>query len=122
MSEIDEAIVRAACCLAAVDAEVSDEEIHVLKRLAQGTDIDTFLGEAMRSPAFLAKQLECVVDDPNGAMEVLLAVAAADGMISDGEMLLIKQFADRFQINPEGLRRLRRAAQHAAGEEGNESE
>jgi tellurite resistance protein len=112
-----ETIVRAACCIAAADGDVTSEEEAALCKLAGGVDCKDLLKKALTSPAFLEEALECVAEDPEEAMKTLLVVAAADGMLSDGERLLINHFAARFQVNEEVLRRLRRGA-----EEGNRTE
>jgi tellurite resistance protein len=112
-----EAILHAACCIAAADGEITSAEEAVLSKLAGGVDCGVLLKEALMSPAFLHDALACVVDDPEAAMKTLLAVAAADGTLADGERLLIDHFAASFSVDDEVLRRLRRAA-----EEGNRTE
>lgn len=116
MNSSSEALLRAACCIAASDGEVNEHETAALHRLAKNIDLAPMLAEASTSPAFLEAQLQCVVDDPEAAMESLLAIAAADGTLSDAELLLIEQFALRLRIDEEQFRRLRRHAEHAAEE------
>ena len=117
MEQVD--VLRAACCVAAADGEVTVAEANVIERIAKkagvgGASREAMLEMALTSPKFLESQFRFLMRDSERAMKVLLIVAAADGVIAESERLLVTEFANRLEIDEERFRVLLRAAEQAA--------
>ena len=125
MEQVD--VLRAACCVAAADGEVTDAEANVIERIAKkagvgGASREAMLEMALTSPKFLESQFRFLMRDSERAMKVLLLVAAADGVIAESEKLLATEFANRLEIDEERFRLLIRAAEQAADRAQDEGE
>ena len=125
MEQVD--VLRAACCVAAADGEVTDAEANVIERIAKkagvgGASREAMLEMALTSPKFLESQFRFLMRDSERAMKVLLLVAAADGVIAESERLLATEFANRLEIDEERFRLLIRAAEQAADRAQDEGE
>lgn len=116
MEQVD--VLRAACCVAAADGEVTDAEAEVIERIAKKAGVgvasrEAMLEMALTSPKFLESQFRFLMRDSDRAMKVLLIVASADGVINESEKLLVTEFANRLEINEERFRTLLRAAEQS---------
>ena len=125
MEQVD--VLRAACCVAAADGEVTDAEANVIERIAKkagvgGASREAMLEMALTSPKFLESQFRFLMRDSERAMKVLLLVAAADGVIAESERLLATEFANRLEIDEERFRLLLRSAEQAADRKQGEGE
>ena len=125
MEQVD--VLRAACCVAAADGEVTDAEAKVIERIAKKAGVgkasrEAMLEMALTSPKFLESQFRFLMRDSERAMKVLLIVAAADGVIAESERLLATEFANRLEIDEERFRELIRAAEQAADRAQDEGE
>ena len=113
------AVLRAACCIAAADGEISPGERGALEKLAMKAGVgrasrEAMIEQALTSPDFLKSQFQVLVKDPERAIKVLLIVASIDGSIGEAEQLLIRTFGDRLSIDEGRLALLMRAGEEAA--------
>jgi len=96
-------VLRAACCVAGADGEISDAERNLLDRLAKETGVGFASMEAMVSRActdqnFCNEQFRVLKADPKEAMAILLEVAMADGSIDDREADILKVLAEKLGV------------------------
>ena len=113
------AILRAACCIAAADGEITPAEQDVLVKLAEKAGVgkasrEAMIEQALTSPEFLKSQFQVLVKDPDRAIRVLLIVASVDGALGEPEMMLVQTFAERLSMDKDRLERLFRAGEDAA--------
>ncbi|MCH2162257.1 MAG: TerB family tellurite resistance protein [Phycisphaerales bacterium] len=113
------AVLRAACCIAAADGEITADERQLLENLAEKAGVgrasrEAMIDQALTSPAFLESQFRVLVKDPERAIKVLLIVASVDGSIGESESHLVETFSRRLSIEPEQVERLLRAGEEAA--------
>ena len=120
-------ILRAACCIAAADGEISDAERGFIERLAVKAGVGRASREAMieqglTSPKFIESQFRFLLSNADRAIKVLMIVASADGAIGEAEETLVRNFAARLSIDEGRLEQLLRAGQDAADQhvDGNE--
>ena len=112
-------ILRAACCIAAADGEISDAERGFIARLATKAGVGRASREAMieqglTSPKFVESQFRFLLSNADRAIKVLMIVASADGAIGEAEEALVRNFAARLSIDEGRLEQLLRAGQDAA--------
>ena len=112
-------ILRAACCIAAADGEISDAERGFIERLATKAGVGRASREAMieqglTSPKFVESQFRFLLSNADRAIKVLMIVASADGAIGEAEEALVRNFAARLSIDEGRLEQLLRAGQDAA--------
>ena len=113
------AVLRAACCIAAADGEITPGERSALEKLARKAGVGTASREAMieqalTSPDFLKSQFQVLVKDPDRAIKVLVIVASLDGAIGEAEQMLISTFAERLSVDRDRLDQFMRAGEDAA--------
>ena len=120
-------ILRAACCIAAADGEISDAERGFIERLATKAGVGRASREAMieqglTSPRFIESQFRFLLSNADRAIKVLMIVASADGAIGEAEESLVRNFAARLSIDEGRLEQLLRSGQDAADQrvDGNE--
>ena len=111
-------VLRAACCIAAADGEVSKAEVELIHRLARTTGVgkasrEAMIDQALNNPAFLESQFRFLMHDPDRAMKILLFIAAADGEMDKEEEVVLRDFAQRIHLDETRLQQLlKRAADH----------
>ena len=99
------ALLRAACCVAGIDKEISPPEEAVIRRLASESGVGKASLEAMMERAttdqeFYKEQFRAFKSDPQRTMAGLLEVAMADGEISDEEISVLGELANRLEVPP----------------------
>ena len=108
-------VLRAACCIAAADGEVSSSEMKLIHRLAHSTGVgkasrEAMVEQALNNPDFLESQFRFLMHDPDRAMKILLFVAAADGEVGKEEEALVRDFAKRIHLDETRLQQLLKRA------------
>ena len=106
MSMQDVQILRAACCLAGIDGEISDKERPLLQRLATEAGVGAMSLQAMMDMAvsdkdFYEEQLGYALTDPDHTIRTLFRVAAADGQFTSEERIMLHHFAMKVGMNDE---------------------
>lgn len=103
-SEIEEVeILTAACCIAASDGEITEDESRILRRFQNRVGVgdacfEAMLDRARKDPEYRREQMTNFHADPERAVGVLIEVALADGAIGPRERLLIESVARRLNV------------------------
>ena len=99
------ALLRAACCVAGIDKEISAPEEAIIRRLASEAGVgkaslDAMMERAATDQDFYKEQFRAFKSDPQQTMAGLLEVAMADGQISDAEVSVLGELASRLEVLP----------------------
>ena len=99
-------VLRAACCIAGCDGEVTSEEEAVLRELAQAVGVgkaslDAMIARAVGDPDFHKEQFRVLKAEPSEAIRVLLKVAVADRGLSKSECHVLKRLAMQLDVPEE---------------------
>ena len=99
------ALLRAACCVAGIDKEITAPEEAVIRRLAADVGVgkaslQAMMDRANTDPDFYKEQFTAFKSEPQETMAGLLEVAMADGQISDAEVTVLGELANRLDIPP----------------------
>lgn len=99
------ALLRAACCVAGIDKEISPPEEAVIRRLAADVGVGKASLQAMMDRAtsdqeFYKEQFNAFKSDPQQTMAGLLEVAMADGQVNDQEVAVLGELASRLDVPP----------------------
>ncbi|MEX0774902.1 MAG: TerB family tellurite resistance protein [Phycisphaeraceae bacterium] len=110
------AILRAACCVAGLDKQITQEEQKLLKQLAMKAgvgeaSVQAMLDRAMNEPAYYEDHFKFVRTDPDRTMKAVFAVAVADGHLDVNERVILQHFAQRLGMEQERFDQLLRAAE-----------
>ncbi len=117
-------LLRAALAMAAADGRISGHEKALLKALAQragvgALSLDAMVADAVNNPASHDTLFQRAIDDPERAMQLLVAVAQIDGKISEEERNLLvdisfvlgvsaERFNEIFQAGLASVKRVRK--------------
>jgi len=99
------ALLRAACCVAGIDKEISAPEEAVIRRLASDVGVGAASLQAMMDRAtsdqeFYKEQFNAFKSNPQQTMAGLLEVAVVDGQVSDAEVGVLGELASRLDVDP----------------------
>lgn len=105
MQKVD--ILRAACCIAGCDGEITVSEQSVISRLAAGVGVgkaslDAMVDRALRDTDFHKEQFRVLKADPQESFAALLEVALVDGQVGPEESVVLKSFAEKLEV-PEAV-------------------
>ena len=105
------ALLRAACCVAGIDKEISAPEEAVIRRLAAEVGVGKASLQAMMDRAtsdqeFYQEQFKAFKSEPQATMAGLLEVAIADGQINDEEVAVLGELAGRLDVPAEVFQEL----------------
>lgn len=100
-------LLRAACCVAGINQEITPEEQAVIQRLSDDVGVgkaslNAMLERASTDPDFYQEQFKVLKGEPQESMAVLLEVALADGSISEKEIAVLAELAKRLDV-PESV-------------------
>lgn len=101
-------VLRAACCIAGIDGEITSNERELLKGLATGVGVgaaslQAMIDRAVKDPEFYKEQFGFIQADPEQALSTLLEVAAADGRLGNRESALFNWFGRKLGVTKERL-------------------
>jgi tellurite resistance protein len=104
MQRVD--ILRAACCVAGIDGDITEAENAVISKLAKEAGVGRASLEAMMDrgatdPNFHQDQFRVLKEDPQESMAALLEVAMADGQLSDSESEVLRALSRKLSITSE---------------------
>lgn len=93
-------ILRAACCIAALDREVCEKEKVVLEQLRQRIGVgrvsfEAMLDRARNDPNYYQEQFKLAMVDPDLAMKTLFQLAVANHRITLEERVILQHFAEQ---------------------------
>ena len=105
MEKVD--LLRAACCVAGIDQEISQAEENVIQRLAADVGVgkaslQAMMDRAVSDPSFHEEQFRVLKGDPQESMAVLLEVALADGGVEPAEVSVLRDLSKRLNV-PENV-------------------
>jgi tellurite resistance protein len=113
-------ILRAACCIAGVDGVLTDREEAVLRKLKDHVGVGEASFTAMieagkNDPKFYQRLFNMLATEADRTLKTLFAVAASDGDVGEGELEVLRYFADKLGMEPERFEQLLNLANVHAG-------
>jgi len=116
-------VLRAACCLAAADQEITDDERARLHRMADrigvgGASLRAMMDRAVEDPQFFKKQFDFLKGDRENAMKQLFLMAITDEKLGEGEMTMLRHFAEKLDISEDRFRQFVAAAEKRTNGDG----
>lgn len=116
MGMLDVELLRAACCVAALDGETTPGERAIIDKLAEragvgAASLKAMLDMARSKPDFYTQQFRVVREQPEACVTMMLRVAAADGTISQEERVIIAFWAERLGLSRDRFDELLRTAE-----------
>jgi tellurite resistance protein len=113
---LDVELLRAACCVAALDGETTPGERAIIDKLAEragvgAASLKAMLDMARSKPDFYTQQFRVVREQPEACVTMMLRVAAADGTISQEERVIIAFWAERLGLSRDRFDELLRTAE-----------
>ena len=111
----DVEILRAACCVAGLDQQISSAERRLLERLAEHagvgkTSLDAMIDRAVDDSDFYQEQFTTIRTDPDATIKALFCVAVADRELTTDERVILHEFAVRLGMSPARFNQLLAAA------------
>ena len=103
MQKVD--ILRAACCVAGLDGEISQEEERLLRRLKDSAGVGEASFKVMCEMAvdekenYYEKQLDFLSTDPEKIVRVLLQIARADDEVTRNERVVVQHLAEKIGVS-----------------------
>ncbi len=119
MSINDLEILKAACCIAAADGEITDEEREAVQVLADRAGVGRASLAAMKQmaiedPDFFQHHLGMLKDDADRGFKTLLKVAVVDEHFGTNERVLVQYFAGKMGLSSERTEQLLAVAERQA--------
>jgi hypothetical protein len=106
MSDAD--VLKAVCCLAGSDSDVTMEEVQLLERLAARAGIDrkpfrTLIEKTSKDDSFRQKQIDIARGDAAAALKTLIGVAREDDRLQESRlpMLLWRIATNQLDMSPD---------------------
>jgi tellurite resistance protein len=112
-------ILKAACCIAAADGEITEAEREAVQVLADRAGVGRASLAAMQQmaiddPDFFEHYLGMLKEDADQAFKTLLRVAVVDQRFGTNERVLVQYFAGKMDLTPERTNQLLDAAEREA--------
>lgn len=116
MADVD--ILRAACCVAGINGEVTDHQREALRALARrvgvgAASLQAMIDRALADKRFFEEQFDYEQKDPEGVLVTLWKVAAIDGRVSQDERELLTRFAQKLRVAEDRMQELIEQAKQA---------
>ena len=97
-------LLRAACCVAGIDGEISPAEKKLIDQLAGEigvgqASIEAMLDRAKRDPNFYQQQFRILHEDPKKSLVTLIEVAMADKKLAAGEIDVLRGLSKNLQVS-----------------------
>jgi hypothetical protein len=108
----DEEMLRAVCCLAGADGDLTVEELTLLGRLArhvglERAQLNAMIDSAMKEPDFREQQAELVRHDVDRALTELIRLIDEDDALQEGHgMMLMWRVATKMDVNADHFEQL----------------
>ena len=109
-------ILRAACCIAAIDNRVCARERSKLALLAEHAGVGTvslnaMIARAESDPDFYQDQFSVLKTDPEATITALFTVACADGQIPSEQRIILRHFGDVLGLDEKRFNQILDAAE-----------
>lgn len=119
-------ILRAACCVAGLDHQVSQPEQAMLQKLADhagvgAASLRAMVARAERDPNFYKEQFRVLKGNADATITALFCVACADGDLTTAERVILQHFADTLKMDQSRFDTVLEAAERKVREHGAES-
>ncbi len=103
MHMADMELLSAACCIVALDGQVGEREMKIVRAIAEKAGVSDFylsslLDQAKRDKEFYQQQFRIALGDPVKTVRNLLIVAAADGKVAKEELAVLHHFCDKLGV------------------------
>lgn len=123
----DLGVLKAACCVAAFDGSIHENELRLLRVLAKRAGIgewalDALIAEARENPRRFEECLQLLTTDVDQSLKVLFRIAIADGVLASEERVALQRFADRHGIGRQRFDQILRAAERELSQGGRRAE
>ena len=97
-------VLRAACCVAGVDGDVSADEREFLEKLAEEVGVGraslrAMIEQAEQDKKFWKEHFRVLKTDPKQTMEILFRVACTDRRLRKYELAVLKRLARRLDVS-----------------------
>lgn len=111
-------ILKAACCIAGADGEISQRERESLKKMADeigvgAASLDAMMDLAITDEKFRGSQLRMVHKDPAGVFETLYRMARLDPDVPTPERKLLTHFGRKLGLDTDQMNEIIRRAHGA---------
>lgn len=110
MDKVD--ILRAACCVAGLDGEISEEEERLLRRLKESAGVGEASFNVMCEMAvdekenYYEKQLDFLSTEPEKIVRMLLQIARADDEVTQNERVVVRHLAEKIGVSSDRFEEL----------------
>jgi tellurite resistance protein len=99
-------ILRAACCVAGVDKQITPAEMAILVKLADRAGVghasfNAMLDRARNDPTFYKDQFRLARADPTESVRVMVAIAGVDGEITQEERIIVAMLGETIGLAKE---------------------
>lgn len=99
----DVEVLRAACCIAGLDKDISEKEERLLRRLADragvgGASLTAMKNRALKDQNFYREMFRSLNMDADATMKSLLCVAVADHELTTDERVILHHFAQKMGL------------------------
>ena len=108
-------VLRAACCMAAADNDITDKELAFVMKLAEDAGVGqaslkAMIDRATTEPDFYKEQFNYLISDPEESMKLMFRIAISDHDLDDNEIKMLTHFAKVLGMKPERFRQYMKAA------------
>ena len=109
-------VLRAACCVAALDERICEHEQQVLEKLRDQIGVgqasfEAMLDRARNDDAYYEEQFKIAMVDPDAAIKTLFSLAIADHQITMNERVILQHFAEKLGMSADRFEQIRAAAE-----------
>jgi tellurite resistance protein len=113
-------LLRAACCMAGLDGNISEPELVIIKKLASdagvgAASLKAMMDRAKTDPNYYEQQFRFLRGNPDESMKMMLRVAIADGALHPNERVVLQFYATTLGLGDERYQQLLAAAEQALG-------
>ncbi len=97
-------VLRAACCVAGIDGDVTTEERKIIDMLAADVgvgqaSVDAMVERAKEDQGFYKEQFRVLKSDPKETLQLLFSLAISDGRLGNREKQVIWRLAKRLDVD-----------------------
>jgi uncharacterized tellurite resistance protein B-like protein len=108
-------ILRAACCVAGHDGQISQTELSLLRKLAEragvgAASLGAMMARASSDPEFYREQFRLVTKCGEEAIKTLFLVAIADHELTEAEVRMLWHFSQQLGVDEARFRQIHAAA------------
>ena len=96
-------VLRAACCVAGINTDVSEKEKTLLDKIAKEVGVgraslNAMIERASTDHDFHREQFRILKENPQQCLATVLEVAMADGKVTDNEKMVLQSLASNLEV------------------------